>query len=332
MRAHPYDGRVLTLLASPIMLRRAALASLITNVGIVITGGAVRLTGSGLGCPTVPRCTDASYVPTAEMGIHGVIEFSNRMLTFVVGLAAVVGIVCALLQKPRRARPVRLAVLVFLGVCAQAVLGAITVRTQLNPEVVGGHFIVSMGLLAAAYAFWRSTVEGDGPVVVLPLRSLAWLLTAASLAVLVAGTLVTGAGPHAGDANARRNGLDFATITQLHADLVFLLVGLAVGTWFALRAVGARAAMVRAGWLLGIIAAQGLVGFVQYLTNLPPLIVGAHMAGACAVWLGTLSVLYATRSRIDTQDQALPDRDPAEATPITSVTAPSTPSVANTAR
>jgi cytochrome c oxidase assembly protein subunit 15 len=280
------------------LLRRTALASVIANVGIVITGGAVRLTGSGLGCPTWPRCTPESYTTTPEMGIYGVIEFGNRLLTFVVGLIAVAGFVLALRQRPRRRRVVRLSVLAALGIPAQAVVGGVTVLTDLNPWVVGFHFLASMAVIAAAYAFWRSTGEGDAPAeltVPRPLRTLAVMVTVVAAAVLVVGTWVTGSGPHAGDVDARRNGLDPATVSQLHADLVFLLIGLAVAIWFAFRAVGAPTAP--ATWLVAIIFGQGLIGFVQYATNLPAILVGAHMAGACAVWLGALAVLYATRTR-----------------------------------
>lgn len=291
---------------SLLALRRTALASVVANVGIVVTGGAVRLTGSGLGCPTWPRCTDDSYAATPAMGISGAIEFGNRMLTFVVGLAAVLGVVAALRHRgyahpTDRRRVVRLAVLVLLGVCAQALLGGLTVRTQLNPDVVGGHFLLSMGLIAAAYGFWRATKRRGGTAVrpaaappaagqplPRPVRVLAWVLTTTSLAVVVAGTLVTGSGPHAGDAAAARNGLDPELVAQVHADLVFLLASLTVAAWLALRAAGARDAAVRAAWLLGIIAAQGLVGAVQYATGLPVLLVGTHLAGACAVWLATL--------------------------------------------
>jgi heme a synthase len=284
----------------PRLLRGTALASVIINVGIVITGGAVRLTGSGLGCPTWPQCTGDSYVPTAAMGINGAIEFGNRTLTFVVSLIAVAGLVLAYLDRPRRRRLVRLSALVLLGVLAQALIGGLTVRSHLNPDVVGGHFLISIGLIAAAFAFWRATGESDQPAhpaVPVPLGGLAWVLTGASLAVITVGTLVTGSGPHAGDAGAARNNLNPQTFAQIHADLVFLLIGLAIATWFAVRSVAARAATVRVSWLIGIIAAQGLIGFVQYFTNLPAILVGAHMAGACAVWLATLSVLYATRIR-----------------------------------
>ena len=282
------------------VLRPVALASVIANVGIVITGGAVRLTRSGLGCSTWPRCTPESYVVTPERGINGLIEFGNRTLTFVLAIIAVAGFVAALRQYPRRPRLVRLSVLAALGIPAQAVVGGITVLTDLNPWVVGLHFLASMAVIAAAYAFWRATVESDAspvPAVPGPLRQLTIGTTAVSAAVLVVGTIVTGSGPHAGDAEARRNNLDPQTIAQAHADLVFLLIGLAVASWFAFRAVRSHDAATRSAWLIAIIAAQGVIGFVQYATHLPAVLVGVHMAGACVVWLATLSVLYATRTR-----------------------------------
>lgn len=292
---------LISLLGSQATLRRAAFASIVANVLIVITGGAVRLTGSGLGCPTWPRCTEESYVATPEMGVYGAIEFGNRLITFVVGMVAAIGVISALLQRPRRRRVVILSVLVFLGIPAQAVIGGFTVLTDLNPWVVGCHFLASMAVIAGAYAFWRATEEGDGPSlpsVPAPLRALAFALTAVGAAVLVVGTVVTGSGPHAGDGDARRTGLDPEMISQVHVDLVFLFLGLALATWFALRAVGAHGAAVRVAWLGGVILAQGMIGFVQYFTGLPEILVGAHMAGACAVWLATLAVLFATRTRV----------------------------------
>jgi len=296
-------------LGTPSALRGVAYASVVANVVIVITGGAVRLTGSGLGCPTWPGCTDDSYVPTPAMGGHGLIEFGNRMITLVVALVAVAGALAAWYQRPRRPRVTRTAGLVLLGIPAQGVLGGVTVLTGLNPWVVAGHFLVSMAVIAAAYAFWRAAAPADaaGPTVPGPLRALAWLVAGASAAVLVAGTVVTGSGPHAGDEDAGRTGLDPSTVSQLHADLVFLLLGLAVATWFALRAVGAGAAARRAAWLVGIVLAQGLVGLAQYLTHLPALLVALHMAGACAVWLATLTLVAAIRS---------PAAPPPAATPL----------------
>ncbi|MEV6811044.1 COX15/CtaA family protein [Micromonospora sp. NPDC051296] len=286
---------------SATLLRRLAYANIVANAAIVVTGGAVRLTASGLGCPTWPRCTDESYTATAEMGVHGVIEFGNRLLTFVLVLIAGATLLAALLHRPRRRGVVPLALAVVLGIVAQAVIGGITVRTQLHPSIVGIHFVVSMLLLLVAYALWRRVREPDGPKIALvppALRTLTWLTVMASAAVIIVGVAVTGSGPHAGDADAIRNGLDPQTISQVHADLVFLLVGLTVGLWLALRAIGAPTHVVRAArTLLLVELAQGVVGFVQYFTNLPVLLVGAHMLGSCLVWLATLSVLWATRER-----------------------------------
>src|SRR3954447_24480036 len=169
-------------------LRPLALASLIANVALVVAGAAVRLTGSGLGCPTWPRCTDASYTTTAEMGIHGAVEFGNRLLTFVLAAIALAGFVGALLQRPRRRSLVLLSGAVLLGIPGQGVIGGITVLTDLNPWVVGLHFLLSMALIAAAYALWHSTAEGDGRAVHLvatPLRHLTALLTLAGAGVIV---------------------------------------------------------------------------------------------------------------------------------------------------
>jgi cytochrome c oxidase assembly protein subunit 15 len=297
-------------LENPKLLPRVALASVIANVGIVITGGAVRLTGSGLGCPTVPMCTDESLVPTPEMGIHGIIEFSNRTLTGVLAAIAVAGFVLALRQRPRRGRVVRLSVLAGLAIPAQAAVGMVTVATDLNPWVVGLHFLASIAVILATFAFWRSTTETDDRpelAVSRPLWTLVRLMVAASAAVIVVGVMVTGSGPHAGDEVAKRNGLDLESISQVHTDLVFLFLGLVVAAWLALRAVGASEAARRAAQLLGVCLAQGLIGFVQYFTNLPPILVGAHMAGACAVWLATLSLVWAIRVR--PVRQATPTRE-----------------------
>ncbi|WP_018808759.1 COX15/CtaA family protein [Salinispora arenicola] len=281
-------------------LSRLALANIVANVMIVVTGGAVRLTASGLGCPTWPRCTDASYTATTEMGLHGAIEFGNRLLTFAVGIVALAVVVAVLLHRPRRRGLLPLAVAVLLGIPAQAVIGGITVLTNLNPWVVGLHFLASMVVIAVAYVLWRRTTEPDGPAVLVvpgPLRTLAMITTVVSAAVLVIGTWVTGSGPHAGDGGAARNGLDPEQASQIHADGVFLLIGLSIALVFAFRAVGAagpaRAALV----LVAVEAGQGVIGYVQYFTNLPALLVGAHMLGSCLVLLATLAVLRSTRER-----------------------------------
>jgi cytochrome c oxidase assembly protein subunit 15 len=281
--------------------RPLALASLIANSALVVTGAAVRLTGSGLGCPTWPRCTADSDTTTAEMGVHGLIEFGNRLLTVVLVGIALACFVAALVEQPRRRSLILLALAIGLGIPAQGVVGGVTVLTHLNPWVVGLHFLLSMALVAGAYALWTRTAEGDGSaesLVPLPLRHLARLTALAGAAVIVLGVIVTGSGPHAGDENAKRNGLDPQTVSQAHADLVFLLIGLSVALWFALRAVQAPPAAVRAAGLLVLVElAQGLVGFVQYFTHLPVLLVGFHVLGATLVWIAILATLHSLRTR-----------------------------------
>ncbi|MFC4064348.1 COX15/CtaA family protein [Actinoplanes subglobosus] len=297
-------------------LRGLALASVVANVGIIVTGAAVRLTKSGLGCPTWPRCTDDSYVSTPEMGINGAIEFGNRLLTFVL---VAIAVACFLGALARRRRSLtRLSVAVALGIPGQGVIGGITVLTNLNPWVVGLHFILSIALIAGAFALWRRVPEGDGdpiPLVPAPIRQLAWVTTAASLAVIAVGVVVTGSGPHSGDQGAKRNNLDPQQISQVHADTVFLLIGLTVALWFALRAVGAPAHAVRAAAVLfWVEMGQGLIGFVQYFTHLPIALVAAHMLGSGLVWVATLSVLWSLRSRpAVTTPEAAPRSVPAAA-------------------
>jgi cytochrome c oxidase assembly protein subunit 15 len=234
------------------------------------------------------------------MGVYGVIEFGNRMLTFAVGLIALATVLAVLLHRPRRPGLLALAVAVFLGIPAQAVVGGITVLTNLNPWVVGLHFLASMAVIAAAYALWRRIGDPDGPTVAVvpaPLRALARVTTGVTVAVLVVGTWVTGSGPHAGDHGAARNGLDPETISQVHADGVFLLIGLSVALIFAFRAVGAQRATRAAIILVAVELSQGLIGFVQYLTHLPAILVGAHMLGSCLVLLAALAVQWSTRER-----------------------------------
>lgn len=283
------------------LVRRLALASLIANIGIVLTGGAVRLTGSGLGCPTWPRCSEDSWTATAEMGIHGAVEFGNRTLTGVLGVIAAGTLLATLLLRPRRWVLVWLAAGVLAGIAAQALIGAVVVWTDLDPGTVGVHFLVSMVLIALAYTLWRRVDEPDGPAVASvpgPLRGLAWLVLGVTVALLAVGTLVTGSGPHAGDPDVARNGLDPQTISQAHADLAFLLLGLAAAAWFALRATPApRAAVRAAAWLVAAILAQGVVGLVQYFSGLPELLVWLHLLGSCLTWVAALHLLHATRHR-----------------------------------
>lgn len=264
-------------------LGRLGWATLVANIGIVVTGAAVRLTASGLGCPTWPRCTDSSFRPHGELGLHGAIEFGNRLLTFVLAAIAIATFVAAWQSGRRELR--RLALVLALGVPGQAVVGGITVLTDLNPWLVALHLLLSLAMISVAVLFlWRldrpRRVRG-GPR---GLTALAWTTYAVSWVVLYVGTVVTGSGPHAGDLDVPRNGLDPLQLSQLHADVVFLLVGLTVGLLLALHATGAGPGPRRAvGWLLGVELAQGLVGFVQYFTDLPEILVGIHLLGAAVI-------------------------------------------------
>ena len=263
-------------------VRRLGWATLLANIGLVVTGGAVRLTGSGLGCPTWPRCTGESFTPHGAMDVHSAIEFGNRTLTFVLAAIAVATLVVAWRTGRRELRT--LALLMALGIPAQAVIGGVTVLTELNPWVVSFHLMCSLVIIALAVVFLRRVEHPEPGAVRGPVVTLAWLTYAVGWVVLYAGTVVTGSGPHAGDAEAPRNGLDPQRLSQLHADAVFVLIGLTVGLVFSLRLVGAaRSAYLAAVALLGVELAQGAIGYVQYFTGLPEILVGLHMLGAAVL-------------------------------------------------
>ena len=286
---------------TPTTVRRLALASVFANALIVVTGGAVRLTGSGLGCPTWPRCTDDTLTPTRQYAAHGLIEFGNRMLTFVLTAVVVAVLVAALRARPRRPDLVRLAAVGVLGVPAQALLGGVTVLTGLNPWTVMLHFLLSMLLLAVAVVLHRRAGEGDRPLrpsVPPALRALAFGLLVLTGAVLAVGTVVTGSGPHSGDPTAGRTGLPPAR-GQSAARRPGVPAGRrdrrACGR--PTRAAGAGGPARATAVLLGVELAQGAVGFVQYFTGLPVALVAAHLLGACLVLVAAVRVVLATRDR-----------------------------------
>ena len=281
---------------SPATVSRVALANVVANGVIVVTGGAVRLTGSGLGCPTWPRCTDESFVTTPELAAHGVIEFGNRLLTFVLTAVAIATLVVVVRSARRDLRP--LAVLGFLGIPAQALLGGVTVLTGLNPWTVAAHFLVSMGLVAIATVLWlRSREPGVGqPLLRRPFVLLVSGIAAVTAVVLVVGTVVTGSGPHSGDPEAGRTGLDRQLMSQLHADVVFLLLGLTVALLVALYATDSPDRIRRAARdLLVVQLLQGVVGYVQYFTDLPIALVLVHMLGAVLITAFTARLVWSVR-------------------------------------
>ncbi len=284
-------------------VRRLAVASLVSQIGIVVTGGAVRLTGSGLGCPTVPRCTDESLVPTAELGVHGVIEFANRLLTFVLAAIAA-AMLLAIWRTMGSARPRRdlliPAFVLLLGIPAQALIGMTTVWTLLNPWVVMLHFMCSAALIAVAVILVRRSQRpaGSTPVKI----GSPWLQRLATTTLVVGfiavylGTVVTGSGPHAGDRESPRTGLELESVAQLHVDAVCLLLGLSVGLYFAARAVGSPGRVARAAAILiGVEIGQALVGVVQYALDLPVLLVGLHLLGAALLVAAVVDAWFAAR-------------------------------------
>lgn len=278
-------------------LRRLAVASIAVNVLIVVTGGAVRLSDSGLGCPTWPRCSGSSLVPTDRLSIHKAIEFGNRTLTFVVGVVLLATFVAAWRQRNNRG----LAGLALAGIPAQAVLGGIVVLTDLNPWLVAAHFLLSAAIIAITTLVWWRVTDRRPVDVPQPALLLARVTVLVTACVLALGTVVTGSGPHAGDLDhgkLHRIHLSTAGISQAHADAVMVLIGLTVGLVllaFALRApLGLRrAALV----LLGVESAQGVIGYTQYFLNVPPLLVAFHMLGACLVWLAALYMLLSVEPR-----------------------------------
>lgn len=278
--------------------------AVVVDVLIVVTGGAVRLTGSGLGCPTWPRCTATSLLPeTSEhhSAINVAIEFGNRQITWIVGAVAIACAILALRQAPRRRDLVRLGFGMVGMVVLQAVVGGVSVLYELDWGWIAIHFLLSMVLLWIAVGFYVRSREGDDPPRLLVRRELAvvmWALVAVTGATLVAGTIVTATGPHAGDPGTSRLDLNPRDVTQLHADLVFLLIGLTVALWFALKAFDAAPSMRKAvAVLFAAEMAQGVIGYVQYFTHVPAVLVGFHMFGACVVWIAALMVAFRSRER-----------------------------------
>ena len=285
-----------------------AVANLVANIGIVVTGAAVRLTGSGLGCPTWPRCSDTSYVPHGELGLHGAIEFGNRMLTFALTAIAVLCFLAALGAAHRRAT--RLSFVIGLGIPLQAVIGGITVLTDLNPWIVAGHFLLSMAMIMVCVALVDELRSPDRQAAPPLPRALAWATLASGWVVLYLGTVVTGAGPHAGDTESPRNGLEPATVSHVHAYAVYVLVALTVALLVVALRGGHRWLATVTALVLLIEVLQGVLGWVQYWLDLPVGLVALHMLGAALLAAGLARIALAVlphrashEARADGQEQ-----------------------------
>ncbi|MCS0498261.1 COX15/CtaA family protein [Protaetiibacter mangrovi] len=283
-------------------LRWSTTAALVVSVLIVLGGVTVRVTGSGLGCPTWPTCTEDSLAATPELGIHGAIEFGNRLVTTLLIAAVGWAIIAARLQKPRDRTMTRLAWSMFWLVVANALAGGVTVWMGLNPWVVALHFVLAIGLLACATFTWHRARwrGGDGPRPSAGSRGLAWALVVVTALLIFAGTLVTGSGPHAGDSSdVPRMGFDWTAVVWLHGLTAVVVLGIATALAFRLRAEdGGRLALGRVGTFLIVLLVQLVVGLTQSLIGLPELLVIVHVVLAALVWVGALRVLLDTDPRL----------------------------------
>ena len=260
---------------------------LFAQAAIVVTGGAVRLTGSGLGCPTWPECTPGSYTPKpyqVEEQVKVWIEFGNRLLTFVLVLAAITVVLSVLAAGRKDLRGLALGQI--LGIVGQGVLGGITVLTGLHPATVGAHFLLSIVLIAGAASLRAQRKSPSVKIQSDPLvKKIAAAHIIATFIVLILGTIVTGSGPHAGDATAPRYSFDLRTVAWLHADVVIALLGITFA-FFVVQGTSVDTKK-RLKIFLAIALGQGLIGYVQWFTDLPEILVGFHLAGSTLVWIAS---------------------------------------------
>jgi cytochrome c oxidase assembly protein subunit 15 len=291
-------SRARPITVSPTGYRSIALFALVALVIIIVTGAAVRLTGSGLGCPDWPTCANNRVV--APVSYHAMVEFVNRVFTGIVSVAVIVAALGSLARRPRRRDLTYLSLGLVAGVFAQVLLGGLTVRSKLTPPVVMAHFLLSMVLVANAVVLRRRAGRDDadaGQSVRSPLRSASRVLVAVAAVVIVTGTIVTGAGPHGGDEHVRRLGFAVPTVARIHgvSELVLLALTLAL-VWMARRRQAPAAVIEALNTLVLVEVAQGFIGYMQYLLGVPELLVGVHVLGAVLVWVCVLEVALAASS------------------------------------
>ena len=271
-------------LASRVLVPLSGLL-LFLQATLIVTGGAVRLTGSGLGCPTWPECTPGSYTPVAHQAepiLNVWIEFGNRLLGIVLGFVSLLVVIAVLKCKRKDLRIIAFGQL--LGVIVQGILGGITVRTDLHPNFVAPHFLISIILIPGAVSLYSRRRAPAVCVKSLPLTnriSLAHITTA--FLAIVLGTIVTGSGPHAGDAQAERLNLDIQTVSWLHADAVIILLGITFAFYVAQGTSERTKKTIKIFSALALV--QGGIGYIQYFTGVPEILVGAHILGATLVWI-----------------------------------------------
>jgi cytochrome c oxidase assembly protein subunit 15 len=272
---------------------------LFAQAAIVVTGGAVRLTGSGLGCPTWPECTPGSYTPKpyqVEEQVKVWIEFGNRLLTFVLVLVAISALLSVLASGRKDLRGLALGQV--LGIVGQGVLGGITVLTGLHPATVAAHFLLSIILIAGAtslraYRYLPRSTQDSLPLI----KKIAKAHIVTTFIVIILGTVVTGTGPHAGDASTERFPFDLRTVAWLHADVVIALFGITFG-FFVVHGISAQTKR-RLQIFLAIALGQGVIGYVQWFSDLPEILVGLHLLGSTLVWIASWRVWLSVTTRMD---------------------------------
>ncbi|MBX9387125.1 heme A synthase [Streptomonospora nanhaiensis] len=284
-------------------LRWWGLGNIVVNAGIAVTGATVRVTSSGLGCSEWPRCTEESFVPvgTGHSPINAAIEFGNRTLTFLVLAVGVIVFIATLRSRPRRRDLLTLATVIPLGVLGQGVVGGITVWSDLHPASVAAHFLLSTVVVVPCVAYYVRCREPEGPLrVTAPrwVRPLATALVPVGFALLVAGTVVTGTGPHGGDPGAPRWDFDMVTVARVHSALAWLvLLGALALVVLTLRR-GPKVLRTSALLLAAAVLAQGALGYTQYALGLPEWLVVLHVLGSAVVWIAILRTYFATAERV----------------------------------
>jgi cytochrome c oxidase assembly protein subunit 15 len=276
------------------------------QVGLVVTGGAVRLTGSGLGCPTWPECVSGSIAPVphqAQGQLHAWIEYGNRLLTGLLLLIILVSLVGAFRWGKERLDWPRIRLLALtqvLGIFAQILLGGITVLTKLNPVAVSAHFLLSIALIASTLSLRERMLAKERILTLVMTGALIRIVMGLSLIVIILGTLVTGSGPHAGDIHARRYPFDPRTISWIHADSVIALISLTIGLWLVIKVSESVSVQNILGKkvlvFLFICLAQGAIGYIQYFTRLPEALVAAHLLGAAVMWLAMWNIVFTSQA------------------------------------
>ena len=316
---------------SPATYRKITVAALAAVCLIVVTGASVRLSGSGLGCSDWPNCNDEKFIDVSTT--HGAIEQINRLFTGVVAFAVIAAVLGAFRRRPRRRDLTRLSIVIALGVPMQGVVGAIVVFTDLNPFANQQHFLLSMVLVALGTILVHRAGEPDveepgqrierRPTVSAPTSSRVWTITVLTGIALVTGTFVTGAGPHAGDEEAKRFDVAISTVARIHAVTVMTTIAVALSLLWMLRNRSADRKVLDnplTTWMVLAVAQAG-VGYTQYFSDVPAVLVGIHVALATALWLATVQLQLHTRQALvirGAAPTAPPEDNPASLAPAPS--------------